>query len=226
MREKFMEKEFNLQEYLSNGAARIVKDAIKASLKNPKESMFLAKFAKHTKTAKKIREEYNRKGQNIPIFLISSITSSCNLHCSGCYSRANHGCDDNDPVNQLSGEQWENIFTQAKDIGISFIVLAGGEPMLREDVITGASKFHEILFPIFTNGTMLKEDYLKPVIALYTRLLVQPRLNAATSQGGLSVITTSSRKAADAEARRELQRSLKARAKFLRQRLEEYLDEH
>ena len=72
----------------------------------------------------------------------------------------------------------------------------------------------------------LKEDYLKPVIALYTRLLVQPRLNAATSQAGLSVITTSSRKAADAEARRELQRSLKARAKFLRQRLEESLDGH
>ncbi len=156
-----MEKDFNLQEYLSNGAERIVKDAIKASLKNPKESMFLAKFAKHTKKAKKIREEYNRKGQNIPIFLILSITSSCNLHCRGCYSRANHGCDDNDPVNQLSGDEWENIFTQAKDIGISFIVLAGGEPMLREDVITCASKFHEILFPIFTNGTMLNEDYLK-----------------------------------------------------------------
>ncbi|WP_295722791.1 radical SAM/SPASM domain-containing protein [uncultured Methanobrevibacter sp.] len=156
-----MVNDFNLQEYLSNGAERIVKDAIKASIKNPKESLFLAKFAKHTKKAKKIREEYNRNGQNIPIFLISSITSSCNLHCTGCYSRANHGCDDNDPINQLTAEEWEDIFRQAKDIGISFIVLAGGEPMLREDVIICASKFHEILFPIFTNGTMLNEDYLK-----------------------------------------------------------------
>jgi hypothetical protein len=72
----------------------------------------------------------------------------------------------------------------------------------------------------------LREHYLKPVIALYTRQQVQPRLNVSTSQAGLSVVTTSSRKAADEAARRELQRSLKARAKFLRQRLEEYLDEH
>ena len=156
-----MVNEFNLQEYLSNGAEHIVKDAIKASLKNPKETLFLAKFAKHIKKAKKIREEYNRNGQNIPIFLISSITSSCNLHCRGCYSRANHGCDDDVPVNQLSSDEWEDIFRQAKDIGISFIVLAGGEPMLREDVILRASKYDEILFPIFTNGTMLNNDYLK-----------------------------------------------------------------
>ena len=46
-------------------------------------------------------------------------------------------------------------------MGISFIVLAGGEPLLREDVITKASNFPEILFPIFTNGTMLNKDYLK-----------------------------------------------------------------
>ena len=46
-------------------------------------------------------------------------------------------------------------------MGISFIVLAGGEPMIRDDVIAKATEFPEILFPIFTNGTMLNEDYLK-----------------------------------------------------------------
>ena len=156
-----MNENFDLQEYLANGAEIIVKDAIKASLKNPKESLFLAKFAKHTKKATKIRQKYSEKGKNIPIFLISSITSSCNLHCTGCYSRANDACSDDVPSNQLSAEEWEDIFEQAKDIGISFIVLAGGEPMIREDVIVKASKFDEILFPIFTNGTLLNEDYLK-----------------------------------------------------------------
>ena len=156
-----MNEDFDLQEYLANGAEIIVKDAIKASLKNPKESLFLAKFAKHTRKASKIRQKYSEKGKNIPIFLISSITSSCNLHCTGCYSRANDACSDDVPSNQLSAEEWEDIFTQAKDIGISFIVLAGGEPMIREDVIKKASKFDEILFPIFTNGTLLNEDYLK-----------------------------------------------------------------
>ena len=156
-----MNENFDLQEYLSNGAEAIVKDAIRASIKNPKESLFLAKFAKHTKKASKIRQKYSEKGQNIPVFLISSITSSCNLHCTGCYSRANNACSDDAPLNQLSAEEWEDIFSQAKDIGISFIVLAGGEPMIRLDVIEKASRFDEILFPISTNGTLLNEDYLK-----------------------------------------------------------------
>ena len=130
-----MNENFDLQEYLSNGAEAIVKDAIRASIKNPKESLFLAKFAKHTKKASKIRQKYSEKGQNIPVFLISSITSSCNLHCTGCYSRANNACSDDAPLNQLSAEEWEDIFSQAKDIGISFIVLAGGEPMIRLELL-------------------------------------------------------------------------------------------
>ena len=156
-----MGEDFNLQEYLADGAEIIVKDAIRATFRNPKESLFLAKFAKHTRKATAIRESYGKEGQHIPIFLIASITSSCNLHCTGCYSRANDACHDNEPLDQLSGDEWEDIFTQAKDLGISFIVLAGGEPMIREDVILKASNFPEILFPIFTNGTLLNNDYLK-----------------------------------------------------------------
>ena len=104
----------------------------------------MAKFAKHTRKATSIRERYSKEGQHIPVFLIASITSSCNLHCTGCYSRANDACHDDEPFDQLSGEEWEDIFTQAKDLGISFIVLAGGEPMIREDVIIKASQFNEI----------------------------------------------------------------------------------
>ena len=95
------ENNFNLEEYLAEGAEIIVKDAIKATFRNPKESLFLAKFAKHTRKATAIRESYSKKGQHIPVFLIASITSSCNLHCTGCYSRANDACNDNEPLNQL-----------------------------------------------------------------------------------------------------------------------------
>lgn len=155
-----MNQDFNLQRYLEGGVENIVKNAIKATLKNPKESLFLLKFSKHTKNATEIRQNYEKNGHHIPVFLIASITSSCNLHCTGCYSRANDACSDDAPQNQLSGDDWGNIFDQARDIGISFIVLAGGEPMLREDVIMKASQFPEILFPIFTNGTILNDDYM------------------------------------------------------------------
>ena len=148
---------FNLQNYLAAGVEDILKDAVRSCIKNPKESLFLLKFSKHAKRATKIRQKYGEKGQNVPVFLIASITSRCNLNCIGCYSRA----IDNDSTNQLSAEEWEDIFRQAKEMGISFIVIAGGEPMLRDDVIVKASNFPEILFPVFTNGTLLNEENLK-----------------------------------------------------------------
>ena len=155
------ETDFDIHDYLNQGVELIVKDAMRTTLKNPKESLYLLKFSKHARNATKIREKYHKEGKNIPVFLIASITSSCNLHCTGCYSRANDACNDDEPLNQLTSQQWDDIFTQAKEIGISFIVLAGGEPLLREDIISKASKHPEILFPIFTNGTLLNDDYLK-----------------------------------------------------------------
>lgn len=152
---------FNLQEYLANGAENIIKNAISATFKNPKETLFLAKFIKYSRKASKIRKHYEKNGINIPAFLIASITSRCNLHCTGCYSRANDNCSDDIAIEQLSDSDWEDIFTQSRDLGINFIVLAGGEPLIREDVILKACNFPEILFPVFTNGTMLDDSYFK-----------------------------------------------------------------
>ena len=148
---------FDLQNYLAAGVEDILKDATRSCIRNPKESLFLLKFSKHAKKATKIRQKYDEKGQNVPVFLIASVTSRCNLNCVGCYSKAN----DNDSSNQLSADEWEDIFRQAKEMGISFIVIAGGEPMLRDDVIFKASNFPEILFPVFTNGTLLNDENLK-----------------------------------------------------------------
>lgn len=156
-----MNKEFNLEKYLTGGVENIVKGAIKATLSNPKESIFMAQYALASKEASKKRAKAEENGEHIPPFLIASITSSCNLHCAGCYSRANHACSDAAPVKQLTDEDWDKIFVEAKALGISFILLAGGEPMIRKDVIAKAATHPEILFPIFTNGTLINDEYIK-----------------------------------------------------------------
>lgn len=152
--------EFDLQEYMSNGVANVIKSAVKATLKNPKEALFMAEFATATKRASDKRKKAEKNGEHIPAFLISSITSSCNLHCAGCYSRENHACSDEAPVNQLSKDEWNKIFDEADELGISFILLAGGEPLLRRDVIEEAAKHKNILFPIFTNGFFVGDKYI------------------------------------------------------------------
>ena len=154
-----MEKEFDIQEYMTKGVERVVSDALKATFKNPKESAFMLGFATASAKASGKRKKAEAKGEHIPPFLIASITSKCNLHCAGCYSRCNHATVDAEPVQQLTDEDWLRVFDEADDLGISFILLAGGEPMLRRGVIEAAGKKKNILFPIFTNGTFLDDKY-------------------------------------------------------------------
>ena len=97
-------KEFDIQEYMTRGVERVVSDAIKATLKNPKESAYMAKFAMASRSASKKRARLEAEGEHIPPFLIASITSSCNLHCAGCYSRCNNATEDTEPVRQLSDD--------------------------------------------------------------------------------------------------------------------------
>ena len=155
-----MDQNFDIQGYMTKGVERVVADAIKATVRNPKESAFMLRFAAASRTASKRRVAAEKKGEHIPPFLIASITSKCNLHCAGCYSRCNHATVDSEPVAQLTGEEWLCIFSEADDLGISFILLAGGEPMLRRDIIEAAGERRNILFPIFTNGTFIDEKYL------------------------------------------------------------------
>ena len=156
-----MNQDFNLEEYLYHGIEDIIKGAIRASLKNPRESLFLAKFTHAAGEARKLRLQNEKEGEHIPPFLIASITSSCNLHCAGCYARANQLCHDHGTQGMLTEQEWDRIFGEAGELGISFILLAGGEPLLRKDVLEAASNHKDILFPIFTNGTLMGNDYLK-----------------------------------------------------------------
>ena len=154
-------KSFDLQAYLTAGVERVVSDAIKATLRDPRESAFMLRFAAASKAASRRRKEFEDAGEHIPPFLIASITSQCNLHCAGCSSRCNHATVDEAPVQQLTDEEWLRIFSEADELGISFILLAGGEPMLRRDIIEAAGKRQNILFPIFTNGTFMDKRYFE-----------------------------------------------------------------
>lgn len=160
-----MDTAFDLESYLSEGVDQIVSGILKATLHNPKESCFMAKYAVQSRRAGKLRQASQDAGEHIPPFLIASITTQCNLHCKGCYARANHSCYDRELVGKapgvLTAEQWGSIFQQAEALGIGFILLAGGEPFVRRDVLTEAGAHSGILFPVFTNGTMIDTDALE-----------------------------------------------------------------
>ena len=153
-----------LDEYLSNGIASIMAKAYRNVLSNPREAKFAFKMQRlFEKSAKRRKEILEKEGLEVPPFLISSIATTRNLHCKGCYARsngiANDNADDSKPT--LTPSQWRDIFTEAASMGINFSLLAGGEPMMRRDILEQVAEVKDMIFPIFTNGTLIGPTNLK-----------------------------------------------------------------
>lgn len=149
-----------LTEYFDRYSKDLVSKALMRSLRDPKETAFILGFGRSVRKANAIRRRCEEQGLHVPPFLISSITTSCNLFCKGCYARSNGICGN--PIRpELSSEDWRSIFMDAKRLGVIFNILAGGEPLMRRDVIMVAREMKEMVFPIFTNGTVIDEGYVE-----------------------------------------------------------------
>lgn len=125
----------------------------------PRELAFLIRIFFANLRAAKVRQAYENGGLHIPPFLIASITSQCNLRCHGCYATVNEAC--RAPAAQLSADGWDDLFAQAQDAGISFILLAGGEPMLRRDVAECAAHYKSMIYPLSTNGLLIDPGWIR-----------------------------------------------------------------
>ena len=59
---------------------------------------------------------------------------------------------------EISPEILSSVIDQAADLGVSIIVIAGGEPLVRQTEIFQLAQAHpRILFPVFSNGLMIDE---------------------------------------------------------------------
>jgi len=152
---------FDLTAYMNRSISQMVQNAWRLSLANPREAVFLARCVLTQRRAAGIRSAYEKKGRHIPPFLIASITGRCNLFCKGCYARANQLCGEERPDSQLPVARWGEIFQEAKSLGVSFILLAGGEPLLRRPVLELAARCPSVVFPVFTNGTLLDASFTR-----------------------------------------------------------------
>lgn len=151
----------NLTEYLGVSIDGLFGRALRFPLVQARESSFLIKAAALQKRAAQKRARSEREGKPIPPFLIASIATRCNLHCAGCYARANRACADAAAAGELSAERWRGLFAEAETLGVSFVLLAGGEPLERPDVLDRAAETRGLIFPVFTNGTLFSVEMLE-----------------------------------------------------------------
>jgi MoaA/NifB/PqqE/SkfB family radical SAM enzyme len=106
--------------------------------------------------AARTRAAWKRRGLHVPAVMICSITHRCNLRCKGCYAQALHSGSQG----ELSEEKLRSIFREARQLGISFSVLAGGEPLVRPEILDITQQYPEIISLMFTNGTLIDDATL------------------------------------------------------------------
>jgi MoaA/NifB/PqqE/SkfB family radical SAM enzyme len=130
------------------------------ALRHPRYLRTFIRLRKIFKKSEQTRIKNRQAGVQVPPFMILSITSKCNLRCSGCYAEAAGNISSNDRA-QLTLEQWHNIITEASELGVFCFIIAGGEPFLFPDLLDLCLEHKNNFFLILTNGTNIKADKIK-----------------------------------------------------------------
>jgi radical SAM protein with 4Fe4S-binding SPASM domain len=109
--------------------------------------------------------------QRIPFSGSLALTHRCNLGCIHCYAKEEPQRQ-SASMPELTAGQWKKIIMEIKDAGCLYLLLTGGEPLLREDFseIYSFAKRNGFLVTLFTNGTLVTDE----TAALLRRL--PPRL--------------------------------------------------
>lgn len=110
------------------------------------------------KTTANIRQTLTRRcaALGIPVSGVFELTPRCNLRCKMCYVRMTP--EMMAPIGrERTSAEWLEIGKNARDAGLTFLLLTGGEPMLRTDfseIYTGLTELG-LSISVNTNGTLL-----------------------------------------------------------------------
>ncbi len=127
--------------------------AWRITLKRPGQAYFFFKTVQWQRKAAKVRAEMDKQGIHVPPIIIYSITERCNLRCKGCYAQSLH----NLTAPEMSSEKMRQTIREARDLGVGFMVLAGGEPLVRREILNIIREFKDMIFFVFTNGTLIND---------------------------------------------------------------------
>ena len=99
-----------------------------------------------------LREKARAQGLPAPFTILISPTMRCNLRCEGCYAAYYSPKDD------LELDLIDRVLGEAKELGTYIAVILGGEPFIRQDMWEIYQRHHDMIFHIFTNGTLITRE--------------------------------------------------------------------
>jgi len=108
---------------------------------------------------------FHRKGRKLglPIAGTFELTARCNFNCPMCYVHMTPEQLKASGKEELTAQQWLDIAREARDQGMVFALLTGGEPLVRKDFFEIYDGMREmgILISINSNGSMLRGEILE-----------------------------------------------------------------
>lgn len=123
--------------------------------------------------SKYLHEKGQKKG--LPIAGTFELTARCNFNCKMCYVHLTE-TEQRRRGRELTAEEWLEIAQKARDAGMLFLLLTGGEPTLRADFpdIYRALQKMGFMISVNTNGYLLQDEILE----LFTEV-VPTRVNVS-----------------------------------------------
>ena len=120
---------------------------------------------KKTNTEPYISTYLHSKGRKlgIPVSGNFELTARCNFNCPMCYVHMTPEQLKASGRQELTAQQWLDIARAARDKGMIFVLLTGGEPLVRKDFFEIYDGMREmgLLISINSNGSMLKGEILE-----------------------------------------------------------------
>jgi len=95
-------------------------------------------------------------------FFWAEITNRCNLNCKHCYADSGYN-----NTNELSEDEWKDLLNQGYMQGATSVQFIGGEPLLRNDLLSlifHAKAIGYQKIEIFTNGTLITNKFLDQLV--------------------------------------------------------------
>lgn len=103
-------------------------------------------------------------------------TRRCNFSCAHCFSGAGPPMED-----ELSTEALFNLFDQLFELGSFYVIITGGEPLLRKDILDildysrqyGEAQIHIL----FTNGSLWTREFFDEFLRIHRKQPLQVQIS-------------------------------------------------
>ena len=112
----------------------------------------------------KLLDYFHARGKRfgLPIAGNFELTARCNFNCKMCYVHLSEE-EQRRRGKELSADEWLAAAEKARDAGMVFLLLTGGEPLVRQDFryLLAELKKMGLMVSINSNGSLINDDWIE-----------------------------------------------------------------